>query len=147
VDLTRTTRYWFGAVDEPLLYLVNEPRRLNGRLGDGLWVRLVDVGAALAGRTYAAPVDVVIEVTDELVPENAGRWRLAADGTGARCTRTDGDADLACDVSALGAVYLGGPTLGALAAAGRVAELRSGALAAASTAFGWHRAPNATEIF
>jgi len=147
VDLTRSARYWFGAIDEPLLHLANEPRRLGGRVGDALWVRLVDVAAALAGRRYAAPVDVVIDVTDELIPENAGRWRLTAEGGTARCTRTDAAADLACDVSALGAVYLGGPTLGALATAGRVTELRSGALTTASTAFGWYRAPAATEIF
>ncbi|HET8640370.1 MAG TPA: GNAT family N-acetyltransferase [Pseudonocardiaceae bacterium] len=147
VDLTRTTHYWFGAVDEPLLHLVNEPRRLGGRLGDGLWVRLTDVAAALAARRYAAAVDVVFEVTDELLPENAGRWRLVADASGAQCRRTGDPADLACDVSALGAVYLGGPSLGALAAAGRVRELRPGTLAGASTAFGWHRAPSAVEIF
>ena len=147
VDLTRTTRYWMGSVDEPLLYLANEPRRLGARLGDGLWVRLVDVGSALAGRRYQAPVDVVFEITDALLPENAGRWRLVAGPDGTTCERTTAPADLACDVSALAAAYLGGPTLGGLATAGRVTELRPGALPAASAAFGWHRAPSGTEIF
>lgn len=147
VDLTRTTRYWMGSVDEPLLYLANEPRRLGARFGDGLWVRLVDVGLALAGRRYQAPVDVVFEITDALLPENAGRWRLTAGPDGATCERTTAPADLACDVSALAAAYLGGPTLGALSTAGRITELRRGTLAPASAAFGWHRAPSGPEIF
>jgi hypothetical protein len=47
----------------------------------------------------------------------------------------------------LGTVYLGGPALSALAAAGRVRELTAGALARASAAFGWHRMPNPLEVF
>ena len=148
IDLTRTVRYWFASTDEPVLFLADEVRSLGARLADGLWIRVVDVGAALSARRYAAPVDVVIEVTDELLPENAGRWRLTVDGSGAgECTRTDAGADLACDVSVLGAVYLGGPTLTGLAAAGRVEQRRPGALAATSTTFGWHRAPSAIEVF
>lgn len=147
VDLTRTAHFWFAAMDEPLLHLVNEPRRLGARFGDGLWVRIVDIAAALAARRYAAGVDVVLEVTDELLPENAGRWRLTAGTSGVRCRRTGDPADLCCDIAALGAAYLGGTGLGSLAAAGRVRELRPGALAPASAAFGWHRAPSAIDIF
>lgn len=147
IDLTRTALFRMGAVDEPLLHLVNEPRQLNGRLADGLWVRVVQVGAALSARRYAAPVDVVIEVSDAVLPENAGRWRLVGDRNGARCERTDAPADLACDVRDLGAVYLGGPSWGALAGAGRVRELRPGTIDQANAAFGWHRAPVAMEVF
>ncbi|MBO0871099.1 MAG: GNAT family N-acetyltransferase [Micromonosporaceae bacterium] len=147
VDLTRSTEYWCAAVDEPLLHLVDEPRQLAGRLGDALWLRVVDVPAALAGRRYAAPVDVVIEVTDALVPENAGRWRLAGGPDSATCTRTDRPADLACDIGALGAAYLGGAALTTLAAAGRVAVPNPAALVPASLAFGWHRIPSAVETF
>jgi predicted acetyltransferase len=147
IDLTRTARYSHGAVDEPLVHLVAEPNRLAGRLTDGLWVRLVDVGAALAARRYARPVDVVIEVTDPLLHENAGRWRLTGDPDGAACAPTDAPADLACGILDLGSAYLGGPSLAALAAAGRVRERRPGSLAAASLAFGWHRAPAGIEVF
>jgi predicted acetyltransferase len=148
IDLTRTVHYGFAAVDEPLLHLASDPRRLNSRYSDSLWVRVVDVGAALAARRYIAPVDVVFEVSDALLPENAGRWRLTATpDRAATCTRTEDPADLACDVRDLGAAYLGGPTLSALAAAGRVRELTPGALATASLAFGWHRAPASPEVF
>ena len=147
VDLTRTTQYFFAAVDEPLLHLVDDPQRLGGQLGESLWVRVVDLPRALATRRYAAPVDVVLEVTDPLLSENAGRWRLVGDRDTARCTPTDSPADLACDVLELGSAYLGGVSLAALAAAGRVRELTPGALTAASTAFGWHRLPAAAEVF
>jgi predicted acetyltransferase len=147
IDLTRSAKLWLGSPDEPLLHLASEPRRLGAVLGDGLYVRIVDLPAALTARRYAAPVDVVIEVTDPLVPGNAGRWRLTAGPDAATCTSTGRPADLACDIVDLGAAYLGGTRLAGLADAGRVRELRPGTLAAATTGFGWHRAPAANEIF
>jgi predicted acetyltransferase len=147
IDLTRTVTYWAAAVDEPLLHVVNEPRRLKPMLADSLWVRLVDLPSALAARRYAIGVDAVFEVTDALLPENRGRWRLVGDVGGASCVRTDAAPDLACDVVDLAAAYLGGVSLAALAGAGRVRELRPGSLGPASAAFGWHRAPAAHEIF
>ena len=36
------------------------------RMGDGLWVRLVDVGAALSARTYPEDAEVVFEVRSSL---------------------------------------------------------------------------------
>jgi predicted acetyltransferase len=147
VDLTRHTSMFLGALDEPLLYLVDEPRRLGGRLGDSLWVRLVDVPAALASRRYAAPVDVVIEVDDPQLPANSGTWHLVGDLTSARCGPADRPAELRCEIGALGAAYLGDASLATLAAAGRVRELVRGTLAPAATAFGWYRAPSGIEIF
>ncbi|MGN9777983.1 GNAT family N-acetyltransferase [Micromonospora sp. H33] len=147
LDLTRRLTYRTGALDEPLLRLVNEPRRLGARLVDGLWLRVVDLPAALAARRYATPVDVVLEVADELLPENAGRWRLTGGPDGATCVPGDGPAELACDIRCLGELYLGGATVGALAAAGRVRELRPGVLATVGPAFGWHRAPAGMEVF
>lgn len=147
IDLTRSASMWLAGLDEPLLHLADEPRRLGTALGDGLFVRIVDLPAALAGRRYAAPVDVVLDVADPLLPGNAGRWRLTADLAKASCVRTDEPADLACGIAALGAAYLGGVSLGSLAAAGRITEVRPGALPAASTAWGWHRLPAGNEIF
>jgi predicted acetyltransferase len=147
IDLTRWAKLWLGGPDEPLLYLASEPRRLGTVQGDGLFIRIVDLPAALTARRYAAPVDVVLEVADPLLPANAGRWRLFADEQKVTCTRTEEPADLACGIGELGAAYLGGASLAALAAAGRVSELRPETLARAATAFGWHRAPAGTEVF
>ena len=149
IDLARSVHASFVATEEPILYLVNEPNQLGMRVGDGLWVRVVDLPVALAARRYPVPVDVVLAVTDELLPANAGRWRLRTnpDGT-ADCTPAgEAPADLAMDIADLGAVYLGGTPLGALASAGRVRELRPGTLAAANSAFSWPVAPAPMEIF
>ncbi len=100
-------------------------------LADSLWVRLVDVAAALTARRYARDPDVVIAVADDVCAWNTGRYRLSADG----CVRTRAAADLELDVSSLAAAYLGGTTLRMLAAAGRVRELTPGAVARASAAF------------
>ncbi|MET7828876.1 GNAT family N-acetyltransferase [Streptomyces sp. NPDC005386] len=135
VDLTTTLRTRGRPVDEDWQHLVSDIRRCQVRLKDALHVRLVDVGAALEARTYQAPVDVVLEVEDAFCPWNEGRWRLTGDAKGASCVRTGDSPDLALSVRELGAAYLGGVPLVSLAAAGRVRELRQGALAAASMAF------------
>jgi predicted acetyltransferase len=148
IDLARSVAVHFAALDEPLQYLVDEPRRLGSTLADALWVRIVDLPKALAARTYAAPADVVLEVTDPLLEQNTGRWRLTAGPDGrATCTPTTDPADLACTVLELGTAYLGATSLAALAAAGTVRELSPGALRRAAVAFGWHRMPNPTEVF
>lgn len=134
-------------VDDPLLYLLADPRRVRSLVSDGLWIRLVDVGSALTQRHYACPVDVVIEVADELCPQNAGRWRLAAEpgaapaGFRATCERTTAPADVMLPVRALGAAYLGGTRLRAMAKAGLITEATPGSLAALSTAMSWEPAP------
>jgi predicted acetyltransferase len=147
IDLTRWAKLWMAGPAEPILFLTNEPRRLGAVYGDGLFVRITDLPAALTTRRYAAPVDVVLEVDDPLLTANAGRWRLTADEQKATCTRTDEPADLACGIGELGAAYLGGTSLAALATAGRVRELRPETLARAAIAFGWHHAPAGIEIF
>ena len=130
-------------VDHPLFFLLAEPRRMRFRVGDGLWVRLVDVGAALAARTYRDAEPVVFQVADAFCPWNGGRWRV---GDGVPAT-TDEPADLALDVTALGSVYLGGFTFAELARAGRVEELRTGGIERADALFATDRAPWCPEIF
>ncbi|WP_369144242.1 GNAT family N-acetyltransferase [Streptomyces sp. R44] len=141
VDLTSSVRVHSRPVDDGWQHLVSDVRRCEPTLRDVLHVRLVEVGAALEARTYQAPVDVVFEVEDAFCPWNAGRWRLTGDAKGAVCVRTGDAPDLALTVRELGAAYLGGTSLVSLAAAGRVRELREGALVEASVAFGSPVAP------
>ena len=130
-------------VDHPLLHLLQYPRRMKMRISDALWCRLVDVGAALSARTYAAGEPIVFEVTDAFRPDNAGRWRLA-DG---RAERTEEDAHLALDVSALGSVYLGGVTFSELLRASAVREVEPGAAQRADAVFATPLRPWCPEIF
>ncbi len=142
-DLTADFHVYKRPVDDPLLFQLADPRRARPLLKDALWTRIIDVPAALAGRGYSAPVDVVIEVRDGLIPANAGRWHLAAAGVAASasCVPTSAAADVALDVTELGAAYLGGTALGAMAAAGLVTELRPGAVRELSAAMSWDLAP------
>ncbi|MFF4078571.1 GNAT family N-acetyltransferase [Streptomyces sp. NPDC001777] len=136
IDLTSTVVANNRPVDDAVLHMVSDVRRCDIRVRDSLHVRLVELGAALEARAYRAPVDVVFEVEDAFCPWNAGRWRLTGDAKGtASCRRTEDPADLALSVRELGAAYLGGESLSSLALAGRVRELRPGALAEASLAF------------
>ena len=150
-DLTTEFSIRRRPVDDPLLYQLADPRRARPRLKDALWVRITDVPGALAGRRYSCPVDVVIEVRDDLLPSNAGRWRLttaagtAEDGYGleASCAPATASrpADVTLDATELGAAYLGGTRLGALAGAGLVTERRPGAVRRLSAAMSWDPAP------
>ena len=148
-DLTSEFRMPRRPVDDALLYQLADPRRARPQLSDGLWVRIVDVPSALAGRRYSGPVDVVIEVRDDILPSNAGRWRLTTGVDGvATCVPAEGSAaDVAMDVTQLGATYLGGTRLAALAEAGLVAELRPGAVRPLSTAMSWDPAPWCPLVF
>jgi len=143
MDLVSTLKAWFLPVDHPLFLLMAEPRRLRFTMRDALWVRLIDVAAALTARSYAAPGMVVLELTDAFCPWNAGRWRIS-DKT---VERTQNAADLRADVTALASAYLGGFSWSQLAAACRVEELRPGALAQADALFRTEIAPWCPELF
>ncbi|MDP9429591.1 MAG: GNAT family N-acetyltransferase [Actinomycetota bacterium] len=141
LDLVRTMRAPTASPDDPLRHLLAEPRALRSQPFDALWVRLVDVGRALAARRYPAPVNLVLEVRDRFCPWNDGRWSLVGHPAGAFCSQTDADPDLVLDVEALAAVYLGGVSLATLQAAGRVTEVSPGAVTAAGTSFRWPVTP------
>jgi len=143
IDWLARVKASFLPVDHPLLLSVAEPRRLGFRIREGIAVRLIDVGAALSARSYASDDSVVIDVADKFCPWNAGRWRVTRGGT----SRTETEADLACEVNSLGCTYLGGFTFAQLARALRVRELRKGALARADAMFYTDRAPWCPELF
>jgi predicted acetyltransferase len=143
VDWVETVRAIFMPPDHPLFLLLAEPRRMGFVSAEALWARLVDVGAALSLRGYAAEDSLVLEVADELCPWNEGRWEVGPGGT----ERTKAEPDLRLGVDMLGSVYLGGFTFAELGWAGRVEELREGALARADALFRSDRHPWCPEIF
>ena len=131
MDWKATLKAYLLPIDHPLVHQLSYPRRMQLRVGDGLWVRLVDVGAALSARAYADDGPVVLELDDAFLPENAGRWRIAAGGA----ERTEDEPDLALGVEELGSVYLGGFGFGELVRAGVVRELKEGGAARADAVF------------
>lgn len=142
VDLVQTIEADRRPVDEPLRWLLADPRRLRvTSLVDDLWVRLIDVPAALAARRYGTSDRLVIEVSDAFCPENAGRYELEGGPDGAACRSTAAPPDLALDVAALGAAYLGGVRFKTLAWAERVRELTPQALERADKLFASEAVP------
>lgn len=143
LDWTATIRADWVPLDHPLFLWLVEPRRMRLTAGEGLWVRLVDVGEALSARGYAADGRIVLRVRDELCPWNEGVWRLEA----GEARRSDDDPDLALDVRELGTVYLGGFAFAELRRAGLLEELSEGAVARADTLFRTAVDPWCPELF
>ena len=143
-DFDWTSEFSAGLLplDHELFMLVAEPRRLKFTVDDGLWVRLIDVGQALSARTYNDG-EIVLELADALVPENAGRWRVTSSGA----ERTDDAADLSLDITGLGSVYLGGFTFDTLVRGSRAQELTEQAAVRADALFRTDVEPWCPEIF
>jgi predicted acetyltransferase len=144
IDWTHDLEAWLLPVDHPLLLLTTRLNALRATVQDGLWVRLVDVGAALSARGVAADGRVTLEVThDAQLADNAGSWTLEG-GVARRSSRRP---DVRLPVDALGAAYLGGWSFAQLARAGRVEEASRGGLARADALFRVGEAPWCPEIF
>jgi predicted acetyltransferase len=141
VDLVSTVEAWNRPVDEPLLHLLREPRRLRFGLADGLWLRVVDVVASLEARRYSADGRVVIGIVDAFRPDTSGTYELVVTGGEGRCSRTDTDPDLTGTVNVLGATYLGGTSFRQLWGSGLVDERSPGALDRADAMFASTPAP------
>ena len=143
VDWMATVELSLAPPDHPLLLLLANPRRAQYRFGDGLWIRIVDLPAALSGRTYGEGGPLILEVRDAICDWNDGRWRLE----GGECARTDEKPDLALDISALGSAYLGAVSFAELREALRLEEVNEGAVARADALFAWRPLPWCLEIF
>ena len=146
-DLTSRSQVLRVPTDSPLLTWLVDSRSVKPVRLDELWLRIVDVDRALAARGYGQPVDVVLAVTDEVCPWNAGSWRLVGGPQGATCEPTDGAPDLSLDVRELGAALAGGSTLAAAHRAGLVQEHTAGAVVRLSAAMRSAVEPATTQGF
>lgn len=119
-DLVRTVRAPGRPMDDPLPWLVNNPRDVERTdETDFLWVRLLDVEGAFSGRSSSGNDRVILEVVDRLGLVE-GRYSLAADGGAFSVARTTRSADATLDVAMLGALLLGGRSAVILREAGLV---------------------------
>jgi predicted acetyltransferase len=147
IDLMARLEAWNVAGDDPIILAVAEPRRLGIAVGDALWLRVVDVSTALAGRRYRGDGRLVLEITDEFCTWNDGRWALTVEN-GVPFVEASTDApDVGCDVNDLAAAYLGAFTFRQLADAIRVRELQPGAISRADALFRTDRAPWCPRVF
>jgi predicted acetyltransferase len=148
LDLMVSTRSWAMAVDDPLVHLLVDERAAKPDIRDNLWVRILDVKAALEGRRYESDADVVLRIADAQIPENAGLWRVTiADGAAHVSADAGSSADLTLDIQELGAVYLGGVRVEALVQASLVIENTPGAAKALGRAMASALAPVSNFMF
>jgi predicted acetyltransferase len=143
IDIVDEVRIGNRPVDEPVRWLLPDARTLvMAQHIDFLWLRLLDVPAALRARRYATHDELVLEVVDADVPSVAsGRFMLRAGGDQVECSRTDRPADVELHQRALASIYLGGFTLGEMSVAGNARELTTGALARLDAMFRTPLAP------
>ena len=147
IDLMRSVTYDNLPSDDPLFDRLADPRAVRVNPSDGLYVRVLDVEAAFAARSYDRPGRVVVEVVDDAGGWAEGRWLLDVSPDGASCTRTTQSPDVSLGAVELGALYLGDTTLRALHAAGRVDEHVADAVEKASPVLAWPVRAWCPEIF
>ncbi|GHF51843.1 putative acetyltransferase [Amycolatopsis bartoniae] len=132
VDLVAEVRAPARPLDEPIGLLFTDPRVCQvERIDDSLWLRLLDVPAALAARSYGEGEPVVLEVADPMLPANSGCYRISPGGV----ERVEAAPSLRLGIEELGMLYLGDRAPGLLASLGRIEVLRPEALPAADTLF------------
>lgn len=145
IDLAVTIEAGSRPSPDPLRQLLADPRRLMEKSSDGVWVRLIDVAAALAARRYRVEGSLVIEVRDDFF-EAGGRYRLSGGPDGAVCERTDAAADVSFGVEHLGTVYFGAGSVTRLAWLGLVTG-EAAAIRRCDDMFSWPIGPANTLHF
>lgn len=146
LDLVSTIEYDNASSDEPLLWMLEDPRRTERKRLDAIWLRIVDIEKALSGRHYGAEGTLVFEVRDSFLEGAGGRYELEASSGGGVCRRTDAAPALVMGPEELANLYLGGGSAGALWRAGRIRGDER-AIALADRVFGWHIRPHCQEHF
>ena len=146
-DLVGRITWLRAPVDDPAPELFVEPRLLNKQARDGIWLRVVDASAALAGRGYQLSDSITLDVAkDDLTPWNAGRYKLDCSPDGATVAPARGTADLTLSIKALASLYSGFRTPWQLARWGMI-DGDDTALERATRIFATRHAPHCPDNF
>jgi predicted acetyltransferase len=150
MDWVTTVKAERRSAVERVPWLLTNARAVSlSDVGDGLWLKLLDVPAALAARRYERSGALVLEIVDRDAVDGERRVRVALEASpdGSSCTATDRSPDLTIDASAIGAAYLGGTRLGDAALARGWDEHRPGAFTEADALFKTLAAPWCSTFF
>ena len=146
LDLTATVKASIRPIDEPLRWMITDPRRLVTNSYEALWLRLLDVPACLAARRYPATGRLVLEVTDQFMPDKGGTFELSAGPDSAKCSPIDAKPDVTLGTADLAALYLGDGQVMSLAYAGRLRGSDE-SLRLLDAMFRWYEPPWCNWIF
>lgn len=147
VDLMTTIQATHRPLEDPLLWMLADPRHLKRIPRDSLWLRLIDAPAALSARRYASEGRLVLELEDSSCPWNRSRFELEGGPGGATCRPTTRSADLELTANELGAVFLGGVSFRTLARASLIRARKPGKITEADAMFRVDTAPWCSEEF
>ncbi len=141
LDLADGVKFHMRKPDEPLRWMLADPRRLEMKLEDQLWLACSTCRAPWRRAPTGDRASSSLDVADPFLGRG-GRFEIdSAESGQATCKPSRRSADLEMTIADLGAAYLGGVSFAALAAAGRVSEQRAGALARADQLFSHHPLP------
>lgn len=144
-DLMATFIARLRSPDDPIFDILAGSRRARPTTSDGVWVRIVDVVAALEARSYSADFNGVVEVNDPFGMAG-GTFSIEVSPDGAEVKPSGAAADISLDIRDLGAIYLGHPGLVRMNRVARVAG-DVDKMRAADAAFAWGIQPWCPEIF
>ncbi|MFC7569817.1 GNAT family N-acetyltransferase [Actinomadura namibiensis] len=148
IDLIGVVKAWGRPADDPLLLFAADRDQVKVTAEwPGLWVRLVDARAALESRSWAADIDLALEVRDGLAPGNAGVHRLTVKDGVASCRPSEDAPDLTFEVRDLAACYLGGTRAAHAVQAGVATEHTPGSAALLDAALATGHLPHTVDEF
>jgi predicted acetyltransferase len=127
--------------DDPIPAMLLEPRALNKTVGDGIWMRIVDVATGLSARPYSADGRLAIHVQDDLLEWNRGTWLLSIERGAATITRTDSPPDLVMPIATLATLVSGHRSATACRLAGQLSASSEAAIRLANAMFATNFAP------
>ena len=147
-DLVGSVRWQSAPADDPAEELFMEPRLLHAQDREGIWLRVVDVPAALSERGWSVDGEATLRIVeDPLAPWNTGTWRVEAAGGAGSVRRADGAAeDARLSVKGLASLYAGRRSARELAACGLL-EGDAAALRRLDALFATHHAPHCPDHF
>ena len=147
IDLFPKLEWWNAPIDDPLPFHVTDPRRVQRKLTDALWIRLLNIQEALESRSYEGDGALVIGVDDPFRPDNTGIYSLSVQDGEAKCEVVDGvEPEVECGVDVLGHLFLGGGDAYGMAHAGRIRG-DDGVVSRLHQIFRTDRAPWCPEVF
>jgi predicted acetyltransferase len=134
--------------DDPAPDLLLEPRVLNRRTWDGIWMRVVDVESAVPQRPYSDRGELTFAVHgDDMCDWNNGTYLIETDGKTTEVRRTDRNPDLTVTPNALATLLAGHRTATHLHRAGRLEARHESALRTADALFRTNYPPNCPNNF
>lgn len=143
VDLCDTVHRVRAPLTDTLRRRLVDPRLVKiDEVRDDIWLRIVDVEAAMNARTFADVDPVVLDVADPFRPATSGRYEVGVSGARRVEPNAGAAVDLSLDIADLGAVYLGGVTFRDLDASGLLAIHQPEAVERADALFATETMPH-----